>query len=739
MNVKSDQAGVNSIPSVRGWPYFGSLEMLQDPITFVSEKYKQHGPIFRMRLMGGEKIVLAGREAAEFFSSSAPDLWGRKLIFEHVNRDLGTQTFIPALEGPVREHFRRIMQLGFSREIVGRYLPELWDSSREVIQSWQPGSTIDAVDALGHLAAAQMGLVTANCSLDEITGDISKVLVPMFGVPLGIFPAFSLKAPGYQAAKRRVANFFQRVKKAHEEVSPGEHRKADIIDLLLTSKDEHDKPLDENTILVTTLFGWASGQIYVARHYAFLLYSLLKNPEILERVIDEVRTACADGMPDISTLRKMRTLRGASMESLRKYPIQTVMPFRVRESFEFSGHTIPAGSLIYFVPNAAHSQSSIYPKPDEFDADRFFQPRSEHRLKYAFTSYGVYPRNCIAAGMVELLTLVTFTSLFRGRRFEFHKPDYQLKIVLRPVPSPDKKFDLNVLDVDKDEHEQSAQRESSTDEAPLLTQLTYEQINEAATSTRTEDFEPGQVVIRQGDVADNFYIIVEGQAEVIKEQEDGGERSLVVLGPDDYFGEIGLLEDCNRTATVRATGDSRLRVLVVDRVTFSNIVANGDLMSDEIAHTVKRRVVSLNLREALPSLNSNQLSSTFGQYETRTYAPGKDVVTQGDAADRFYVISGGRARVLNFHPNGEEIELATLGPGEFFGEIGLLHGVPRTATVRVSDAGPLETIELDRDAFSKMWNESDDARSVISRAVEGRLMKLSDTEDQHDPGESLGS
>src|SRR5438128_2036146 len=65
-------------------------------------------------------------------------------------------------------------------------------------------------------------------------------------------------------------------------------------------------------------------------------------------------------------------------------------------------------------------------------------------------------------------------------------------------------------------------------------------------------FQPGDVILREGDPADRFYMIINGQALATARGPDGAEAHLNTLGPGDYFGEIGLLNNAPRIATVRA-------------------------------------------------------------------------------------------------------------------------------------------------------------------------------------------
>ena len=79
------------------------------------------------------------------------------------------------------------------------------------------------------------------------------------------------------------------------------------------------------------------------------------------------------------------------------------------------------------------------------------------------------------------------------------------------------------------------------------------------------------------------------------------------------------------------------------------------------------------------------------------YDFGDVIVKQDDPADSFYVLTRGRARALKIKPDGEEIPLGVLKPGDSFGEAALAEGGTRNATVRCSTG--VDVLRLDRDDF----------------------------------------
>jgi CRP-like cAMP-binding protein len=116
------------------------------------------------------------------------------------------------------------------------------------------------------------------------------------------------------------------------------------------------------------------------------------------------------------------------------------------------------------------------------------------------------------------------------------------------------------------------------------------------------------------------------------------------------------------------------------------------------------RVEAAQLIDALPlfeDLPVDMLSDLAGRVRLRTVARGQPVVRQGERPDAFYVIRRGTLQVVEEDPEaGTERALRTLGRGDSFGELGLLQGAPRAATVRALDEA--ELFEVDKGTFDEL-------------------------------------
>jgi nitroimidazol reductase NimA-like FMN-containing flavoprotein (pyridoxamine 5'-phosphate oxidase superfamily) len=117
--------------------------------------------------------------------------------------------------------------------------------------------------------------------------------------------------------------------------------------------------------------------------------------------------------------------------------------------------------------------------------------------------------------------------------------------------------------------------------------LPERELETVAASLQTVEIEPGAVIVRQGAPADKFFIIVDGEVEVVRE-DDGEERTLNVLRRGDFFGEVGILRELPRIATVRAIEATTL--LLMDRETFRAVVAGSLGTTEHFDQTIRQRM-----------------------------------------------------------------------------------------------------------------------------------------------------
>jgi ABC-type lipoprotein export system ATPase subunit len=143
------------------------------------------------------------------------------------------------------------------------------------------------------------------------------------------------------------------------------------------------------------------------------------------------------------------------------------------------------------------------------------------------------------------------------------------------------------------------------------------------------------------------------------------------------------------------------------RATRTVVVADGEVVNQYVT-------------TALAMLDVDQFTQATAHLERARYQPGEYVIRQGDAADRFYVLVSGEVEVLLRHPAGQEIVVARLRPGAYFGEIAFLTHGARTASVRVTPDGPVEVMALDGTTFDSLVRESDYVREQFAHVADAR-------------------
>jgi hypothetical protein len=127
--------------------------------------------------------------------------------------------------------------------------------------------------------------------------------------------------------------------------------------------------------------------------------------------------------------------------------------------------------------------------------------------------------------------------------------------------------------------------------AKALPQAEQEELAEATPALVTRYFKPGELIVRQGECADSFYVVVRGRVEVLRRDENGQEQVIDVMRSGQFFGEMGLLGDGHRQATVRAA--TAVEVMQMDRQTFDELMAKSEASRYSVQQTMQERAENL--------------------------------------------------------------------------------------------------------------------------------------------------
>src|SRR5437762_102 len=195
-----------------------------------------------------------------------------------------------------------------------------------------------------------------------------------------------------------------------------------------------------------------------------------------------------------------------------------------------------------------------------------------------------------------------------------------------------------------------------------------------------EHYDFGDVIVKQDDPADSFYVLTRGRARALKIKPDGEEIPLAVLKPGDSFGEAALAEGGTRNATVRCS--TAVDVLRIDRTDFLELVGRVPELKQYVETTGRNRALQSFLYQFsnFGRLPAPALRGVIDKLKPAGFAKGSLIIREGDDGGPLYVIEKGRARAFA-GVNGRDQNLAFYREGDFFGELSILNGSPRAASV----------------------------------------------------------
>ncbi|MEE9575702.1 MAG: cyclic nucleotide-binding domain-containing protein [Gammaproteobacteria bacterium] len=246
-----------------------------------------------------------------------------------------------------------------------------------------------------------------------------------------------------------------------------------------------------------------------------------------------------------------------------------------------------------------------------------------------------------------------------------------------------------------------------------------------------EEYGTRDTIVRESEVGDAMYIIIDGYVEVtIRSSSSDREVGIATLKPGDFFGDQSLLPwgTGRRNASVRALHSAK--VFRIDKKYVLLSIKHDD---EELEDSDSADITSINpkfepdeVRDLIKdmrlfkSLNNQELATIRDWTEVVTFGPGDFVIKEYQKGEHLYIVLDGTAEVFTLDEDGKILILAELGAGEFFGEQALMpdSNGKRNAFVRANNETRL--IKVPKEYFRLILSRDDKIAAELREIQKNR-------------------
>ncbi|XP_009318522.1 PREDICTED: cGMP-dependent protein kinase 2 isoform X2 [Pygoscelis adeliae] len=261
----------------------------------------------------------------------------------------------------------------------------------------------------------------------------------------------------------------------------------------------------------------------------------------------------------------------------------------------------------------------------------------------------------------------------------------------------------------------------------FLKRLEPHQIRDMVECMYERTFQQGSYVIKQGEPGNHIFVLKEGSLEVFQQN-----KLLSSIPVWTAFGELAILYNCTRTASVKAI--TNVNTWALDREVFQNIMRVTAQTRQEQYRNFLRSV------SLLKNLPEDKLTKIMDCLEVEYYHKGDYVIREGEEGNTFFIIAKGKVIVTQSTADHSQPQLIkNLHKGDYFGEKALISDDVRSANV-IADEYNVECLVIDRETFNQTVGtyeelqtylegyvanlaRADEKRHAIGRSFCGQLTK----------------
>ncbi|KAH9387714.1 hypothetical protein TYRP_008908 [Tyrophagus putrescentiae] len=196
----------------------------------------------------------------------------------------------------------------------------------------------------------------------------------------------------------------------------------------VTTHSKMQKKLDDSEVISNMVFFFVAGFETTASTLSHVLFELAQNPNIQERLYDELKSSLGPFWEDSNenseeyfeaVMNRVPYLEAVTKETLRKYPpVSSIGRVCNQEGYQLGPATLYKGQMVNIFVTAIHHNEQYYPAPLVFNPERFM-PENKHQLvPYTYLPFSLGPRNCIAMRFAYQEIFLCLAAVVRRFRFQ---------------------------------------------------------------------------------------------------------------------------------------------------------------------------------------------------------------------------------------------------------------------------------------------------------------------------------
>ncbi|MGJ8686179.1 MAG: cytochrome P450 [Spongiibacteraceae bacterium] len=403
-----------------GLPWFGHMfEFARNPFHFVMRAANQAGEIAAFKLLGQKIVLLTGDEASELFYRSSDEQLDQSAAYKLMTPIFGEGLVFDAPIQRKNEQLRMLMP-SLRIDAMRQHSEKIVTEVEALVADWGDSGDIDLVEEMkrltintaSHCLLGREFRYQLNDEFAEIYHDLEQGVSPLaYHFPYLPLPKFRRRDRARKKLQQLVGGIVAKRQQQAE-------KPTDLFQSLIDMRYQDGSALTDNEIT-----GMLVGAIFAGHHTssgtaAWVLIELLKNPEYLQRVVQELdETLGEDGEVSFQSLREMPILESVVKEVLRLHPPLIILMRQVSQDLSFKNYTIRAGDMVWASPPVTHRMSSLFSNPEKFDPDRFSPARAEDKNLMAYQPFGGGKHKCSGNAFALFQIKAIFAILLR--RYEF--------------------------------------------------------------------------------------------------------------------------------------------------------------------------------------------------------------------------------------------------------------------------------------------------------------------------------